>query len=108
MNTNEIYLQHGDVILERCELPEDVKKVKTGKKFIVERGEGVHAHTLLDCDVNVDVYHGKKETLYLVVNNPTDFIHEEHGKKELKPDTYRKVIEREYDYENNEERPVLD
>lgn len=98
--------QHGDVLLESVEvIPSEAKKVKANKGFVIEKGEGVHTHTLVEGDFEV---YQISDTMYIKVKKDTVLDHEEHGKQVLKPGIYKKNIEREYSYEDNEERRVLD
>ena len=118
--------QHGDVILEKVQsIPEAAKKVKVSDGFVIEKGEGIHTHVLRQrkpcCAVKeglsprklnsmmnkVEVYEIGDE-MYIKVKKSVDLDHEEHGIQTLEPGIYKKSIEREYDYEANEERRVLD
>lgn len=99
--------QHGDLILYATEgIPKTAKRIDAKDGFVVERGEGVHLHYLETVD-GVAVYQDD-ETLYLHVDKPTKLIHEEHGCQVLEPGVYKKVIEREWDYESEEARKTLD
>jgi len=98
--------QHGDVILVEAAIPANAKRVKIKPGFIVEKGEGVHLHTLETVD-GVEVYQDG-ETLYLSVSKPTNLVHEEHGCQVLEPGVYKKVIEREFSYEDMEARQTRD
>jgi len=114
--------QHGDVLLEKVsEIPSDAKRLNFIDGFILEKGEGVHTHILTRrCCVespiklkqikdDVEVY-SINDTMYIKVKKGSEIIldHEEHGKQILKEGIYKKHIEREYDYEANEERRVID
>lgn len=114
MNTNKenkmdkISNQHGDLILKIVtEIPKSAKKIDNlGGKFIVERGEGVHVHEV-DTE-GVEVYQDG-DILYLKTNKKVTLTHEEHGAQILEPNKiYRKVIEREWDYESEEARKTQD
>jgi len=102
--------QHGDLILKSAPLiPKTAKKLSVGNSFVVDHGEGVHKHVLVADRLsdNVDVYQDG-DTLYLSVKKPTELRHEEHGTQVLEPGIYRKVIEREFDYEQMEARNTQD
>ncbi len=113
--------QHGDVVLEKVnEIPPEAKRVKVCDGFVVEKGEGIHTHILrkktpcakrqidtMDIDKDVEVYQ-ISDTMYIKVKKPVNLDHEEHGIQTLKPGIYKKNIEREYSYEANEERSVVD
>ena len=48
------------------------------------------------------------ETMYLKVDEPIQINHEEHGVQTINPGNYIKDIERQFDYENEIERRVID
>jgi len=100
--------QHGDLILEKVlEIPAGAKKIKIFKGFVVERGEGVHAHILQETD-GVSAYE-KDGVLYLKAEKGVELLnHEEHGIQTYEPGIYRKGIELEYDAESDEARQTMD
>jgi hypothetical protein len=118
--------QHGDVILEAVKaIPEGAKQLKVVSGFVLEKGEGIHTHILkskkvITCakevplnlkDSNEDFEVWQiNDDMYIKVKNGKQVIldHEEHGKQILTPGIYKKNIEREYSYEDNEERRVID
>ena len=97
--------QHGDVVLVKINLiPKDAKKLQWHKGFILEKGEGVHTHTIEgECEI-----YEKEGTMYLKVNSPVRLDHEEHGTQTLEPGIYKKEIERVFSYEDMEARKVQD
>lgn len=99
--------QHGDVILYNVtEMPRTAKFIKKAERgFIIEEGEGVHTHTLLDGDMDVYEDNG---TLYFKCNTPCRIDHEEHKVQIVQPGIIKKVIEREWDYEQEEARKTVD
>lgn len=103
--------QHGDLILKTVNvIPKTAKKIELeNNSFVVEKGEGVHTHCLVADKLtdNVDIYQDG-ETLFLSVKKLTELRHEEHGTQVLEPGIYRKVIEREFDYESMEARQTRD
>lgn len=122
----KIVHQHGDVVLEMVlEIPKEAKEVKVSDGFVIEKGEGIHTHVLKSCkpccavkegispkELNsmldkVEVYEIGDE-MYIKVKQAVDMDHEEHGIQTLEPGIYKKNIEREYSYENNEKRRVID
>ncbi len=104
----KIYGQHGDVILEAvAAIPSGAKRIEVKKGFILEKGEGVHTHTIPETD-GLSVYE-KDGVMYLTAEKPINLTHEEHGTQVLEPNIiYKKVIEREFDYESMEARKTLD
>lgn len=118
--------QHGDVVLEKVQsIPAEAKQLKAVHGFVVEKGEGVHTHvlkkvmpcsktaesplTLKDISEDVEIW-ALNDTMFIKVKKGGSVVidHEEHGKQVLEPGIYKKNIEREYDYEANEERRVID
>ncbi|MCB4791080.1 MAG: hypothetical protein LHV68_04250 [Elusimicrobia bacterium] len=119
-----IYVQHGDVILEKVDtIPGNAKSILVVDGFIVEKGEGVHTHTLRSKKVSfkedisalelnsmadkVEIYE-LFGLMYIKVKEAIDLDHEEHGTQTLEPGIYKKNIEREFDYEKSIERKVKD
>lgn len=99
--------QHGDVIIERVKfIPNNCRKVNAKNGFIVEKGEGIHTHIIPDVS-NVEIF-TDDETIYFNVLKEIEISHEEHGVQVITPGTYKKHIERQFDYENEIERRVLD
>ena len=99
-----VMLQQGDLILVVDELPAEVKKISTGKNFTLLRGEGTNTHDVVG---SFSAYEDENGTLFLVVDN-AKLIHSEHGTETLPRGTFRRVIEREFDYEEMEARRVED
>ena len=110
----KIVNQHGDVVLEAIEcIPTDAKAVKLTQGHTIEMGEGGHRHTLV-CDKplsemadKIELYE-KDGILFLSVKSAVKITHEEHGEQIVNPGIYRKNIERQFDYENEVERKVID
>ena len=48
--------QHGDVVLYQANnIPKTAKRIKWQKGFILEKGEGVHTHTIeTECEIYLD------------------------------------------------------
>ncbi len=109
-NMDKLFGQHGDVLLKVCrEIPEGAKKLKIFNGFVIEKGEGVHTHTLIGKNIETDceVYE-KDGVMYLNVLSPVKIDHEEHKQRTLTPGIYRKDIEREFSYEEMESRKTID
>lgn len=104
----KLHTQQGDCLLELVtNIPATAKKMDMGEKLIVLQGEGVNTHEIVDTD-SIEAY-TDGETLYLKTSSPVDIIHQEHGKTTLAPQKiYRRIIEREWDYESEEARKTQD
>jgi hypothetical protein len=102
----KVFIQQGDVILKSCAIPASAKRIKIGSSFIVEKGEGANTHIVNEVE-NIEAYEDNG-TLYLKVNEPVKLSHEEHGTQVLEVGTYKKVIEREFSYEEMEARKTQD
>ena len=100
----KVTVQQGDLLLVADELPAEAKKINTGKNFTVLRGEGVNTHDVVG---SFSAYEDKDGTLFLVVDD-AKLVHTEHGTETLPTGTFRRVIEREFDYEEMEARKVED
>lgn len=108
----KVFAQHGDVTLREVGVvPATAKKIKiNGNRFVVEKGEGNHEHVLEGEKLSdkVEIYQDG-ETLFLKVKEEVSLNHEEHGVQTLEPNKiYRKIIEREWDYEATEARNTAD
>ena len=100
-----VKVQQGDLLLVADKLPAEVKKINTdGGRFTALRGEGVNTHDVVGA---FSAYEDADGTLFLVVEN-AKLIHAEHGTETLPSGTFRRVIEREFDYEAMEGRKVED
>jgi hypothetical protein len=105
---NKISLIHGDVtFVDVNEIPKKAKKVKWEKGFVIEKGEGVHTHTL---ENECEVWKDDKYIYLKQLDKPVQVNHEEHGLQTIKTNTgiVRKEIERVFDYEEMEARRVMD
>ena len=99
--------QHGDVILFSVDsIPKSAKKIHLKDSLIVERGEGINTHVIDDIE-NVECFMDN-ETMYLNVLKDIEIKHEEHPTQVIDAGIYQKRIERQFDYENEIERRVLD
>ena len=101
----KIIVQQGDLILVVDELPTDAQKINTdGGTFTALRGEGTNTHDVVGA---FSAYEDGDGTLFLVVDD-AKLVHTEHGTETLPRGTFRRVIEREFDYEEMEARKVED
>lgn len=99
--------QHGDfLLLKSDEFPVGANRMEVVRGFVLERGEGVHTHVLEDIE-GVEIAE-KDGDIYVRVDRPTRINHEEHGVQVLKPGTYKKSVERVWDYETEEARSTID
>ena len=99
-----VKVQQGDLLLVVDELPTDAQKINTGARFTALRGEGVNTHDVIGA---FSAYEDKDGTLFLVIDD-AKIVHAEHGTETLPRGTFRRVIEREFDYEEMEGRRVED
>lgn len=100
----KVLAQQGDLILVIDELPKNVKEIKTGGRFVALRGEGVNTHEVIG---TFSAYEDAGGTLWLKIDD-AKVIHDEHGTTLLPAETIRRVIEREFDYNEMEARNVED
>lgn len=108
---DKIEMQQGDLILVfSAEVPETAKKVEViGNSFIVLRGEGANTHELWSDTLTDDIeVYMDGEVMYLHIKTDVDLVHQEHGKNKVKKGIVRRVIEREWDYEDMEARQTRD
>ena len=104
----KIYFQQGDVIgVEVDSIPKTAKRIEAKGRFIVEKGEGVNTHELLNAE-KFEIYQ-EGDTLYLKALEQDALWHTEHGTQVITPGKIiRRRIEREWDYEAEEARKTLD
>jgi len=97
--------RHGDILLKQIEsLPSNAKMLKDK---VLAYGEVTgHSHRFQEPE-NIDhyEYEGKK---YLLVRVATPLIHEEHLPQIILPGIYEQIQEREYSYEDEDARVVVD
>jgi len=107
----KIYAQQGDLILnETNKVPTSAKKITLDNKVLtLLRGEGVNTHDLMVDELSdVEVFQDG-ETLYLKTRKKVNLVHQEHGTQTLEPNKiYKRIIEREFDYNEMEARNVRD
>lgn len=105
MNKMNIY-RHGDVDIKPIEsLPKGLKK---SKDKVLALGEVTgHSHRFTPESL-VDVFLASDGLRYLQVHQPSPLIHEEHKEIMIMPGTYKVEIEREYSYEDEEMKKVVD
>lgn len=108
---DKIEIQQGDLILREAKMiPATAKKVNVkGNNFIVLRGEGVNTHELQSDTLTDDIEaYMDGDTLYLHIKKDTNLVHQEHGITEVKEGILKRIIEREWDYEDMEARQTRD
>jgi len=98
-----VYQQQGDVIIEACEPPPNLKRLP---HLILAYGEATgHCH---EVSGDATLYADAKGDLYLRANAPVEVLHQEHRAQTLKPGSYRIRRVREYDHFEEEARAVQD
>jgi hypothetical protein len=104
----KLFTQQGDCLLViEQSIPKTAKKIQIKGNFTVLKGEGVNLHEITDCSA-IEAYEDNGE-LYLKTSKPVDIIHSEHGRTRLEPNKiYKRIIEREFDYESMEARNTQD
>lgn len=102
----KIILIHGDVTLyEAKEIPPTATKIEWRPRFVLEKGEGVHTHTIeTECDIYLD--NGRMYFRETVA--PIQINHEEHGLQTIPAKIVYKDLEQEFDYESMEARDTRD
>ncbi|MEK6878923.1 MAG: hypothetical protein AABY22_04910 [Nanoarchaeota archaeon] len=105
-NMNKQLYRQGDVDIKPIKsLPKGLKKAKDK---VLALGEVTgHFHRFADNSM-VDVFLASNGLKYLQVHQPSPLIHEEHNEIMILPGTYKVEIEREYSYEDEEMKKVVD
>jgi len=113
---SELKYQHGDVLLKRIDkLPCDVKK-KKGNTLALGESTGHHhslvkvgsSHQQLETVSGLSFYEDVDGNSYVDIDIPLDLKHQEHKTITVDPGIYEIDIVREFDYEANEVRRVVD
>jgi hypothetical protein len=96
---------HGDVLIAKINsLPKDLKQLNTN---VIQEGEHTgHAHRITSG--NFKLFRANDGTMFLDAGTPLSLSHEEHNTGIIESGFYRIGITKEYDYETNELRNVLD
>ena len=100
--------RHGDVgLFPVAELPDECRLVpRDGGDVVLAYGEVTgHAHRIASRRVAL---WSQGDRRYLVVEEPAELTHEEHGAQTLAPGVYEVVQQREYDYLAEMSRAVAD
>lgn len=94
----------GDVLIIPAEIPKDVIKINTN---VLQEGEHTgHAHRLYDGEY--EVFETSKKQKYLRIIKPTQLRHEEHKAFIIDPGVYKIGIVKQWDYDEQEQRNVID
>lgn len=112
----KLYRQGDVLIIQVTDIPQQRTKYK---ESVLAYGEVTgHAHRFTkEQDVNVYTIHdqtiqwnGRSITIdkYFEITEPKVLTHEEHNTHEIEPGKYITVIEREYDYIEEEMKQVVD
>jgi hypothetical protein len=101
-----MYLQQGDVLIEKSPIPEAAKKSSKNRIVLAEGESTGHAHVITDTD-NCTAFE-TDEALYLRVINEVEVKHEEHKIITLPPGDYKVRKVQEYDHFKEEARKVQD
>lgn len=102
MKTSQI--RQGDVYVRRtAKIPERCKSVALDQgRVILAYGEVTgHAHAVVDAELETAIppaqlFEAPNGERYLLVDRPCALVHEEHGRIDLSPGSYRVVRQREY------------
>lgn len=102
------FYRHGDVILVPVDTTEGEVVEHSGIHPLAFGEITNHSHKLsVKNPENLKVFQ-KGATLYLVLMEVGTLTHEEHKTIEIMPGTYRRDMEREYDYAKESMRQVVD
>ena len=104
-----MFLQQGDVIIEKCEsMPQDAKSVPAKERgYVLAEGEATgHAHVI---DKVADIEFVEKDGMFYIKNEkPVTVKHEEHRPITIPAGTWKVRGIREYDHFQEESRRVVD
>lgn len=112
----EVKYQHGDVLLKAIKtLPKGLKE-KKGNTLALGETTGHHhsivevgkEHRMLESVQGFSFYEDENGTSFVSLEKPLDLKHQEHKTITVDPGFYEIDIVREYDYEANEVRRVVD
>ena len=99
-----MFVQQGDVIFTRIERVPDKAMTRIASRVLVEGEHTGHSHVLSgEASVLTDGY-----TLYVIVGDPVEVVHPEHGIVTLDPGIWQVGRVQEYDHFAEEARDVQD
>lgn len=106
MQADKFIARQGDVLIKQIEqLPDGIKR---GKDKTLAYGEVTgHSHRFADPSL-VELFLSNDGLKYLKVNAIAPLIHEEHKEIKIMPGLYEVLIEREYDYIDEELKVIRD
>jgi hypothetical protein len=102
--------RHGDLIIKPIKkLPDGLRLISKGKKFVLAKGETTgHKHLLVAEPKTMRILQDANGKFYLDFFAPVKITHEEHKTLIIEPGLYEVGNEREYDYFLQEIRNVVD
>lgn len=102
--------RHGDLsFIQLDKLPDDVKKMKTNKSFILALGEHTgHKHVITAEKGIVQLLTTTNGKTVLVIGDTAILTHEEHAPITFVPGIYEMGNEQEYDWFSFSSRQVVD
>jgi hypothetical protein len=100
-------IRQGDVLIQPIgELPPGVAEMPHNGKIVLAEGEATgHEHAVRAKPEKIRQF-TKDSELYLVVNEPVELTHQEHGPASLEPGTYQ--VRRQVEQWMDEVRRVAD
>lgn len=99
----DIY-RHGDLLIKSCKKREVKNK---GDYIKLALGEATgHHHTLEGKNIFFDGIDGAIK--YFEITEPVNLTHQEHNTLQITPGSYEIIIEREYDYFEENIKNVVD
>ena len=96
--------RHGDLIIKPAKEKRETKK--SDGKIDLALGEATGHHHQMQLPIRFFGEIGAIE--YFEIDEPTELTHQEHHTLTILPGNYDVIIEREYDYFENEEKKVVD
>ena len=96
--------RHGDLIIKPAKEKRETKK--SDGKIDLALGEATGHHHQMQLPIRFFGLIGAIE--YFEIDEPTELTHQEHHTLTILPGNYDVIIEREYDYFENELKKVVD
>lgn len=101
--------RHGDVLIRELKtLPAGVKTIKPTKQAVLAEGEATGHYHRLSCENDAIQLLEHEMARYLVLSDTCQLTHEEHAALSIDSGIYEIVMEREWDYIENQRKQVVD
>lgn len=101
-----VYQQGDTLLIPEVELPKGYNSLVKDKNIIAYGEVTGHAHKLEGGEFTI--FENEKKERYLKVVEPVNYRHDEHKAFKVDPGVYRIGVVRQWDYDSEESKKVVD